>query len=199
MGYILGFSKELWLFVILGCKWKENKPFRNKREEKGKARNTWNFRLVIAVSGLRNLQLRNICETFGIPSVNVGKTFLAGKCFRAYLRPLGDLWASCHYYLYIYTITLEFNGKFAKFYEYIYLYIGYSCRLRLSCEWASYPGAFVVKSYTLVYFSSKASLLMIKNHNKYQSINLIGLAHVEKAYSKNRSIIVRIGESCDLW
>ena len=41
MGYILGFSKELWLFIILGCKWKENKPFRNKREEKGKARNTW--------------------------------------------------------------------------------------------------------------------------------------------------------------
>ena len=78
-------------------------------------------------------------------------------------------------------------------------HIGYSCRLRLSCELASCPGAYVVKSYTLVYFSSKASLLMIKNHNKYQSINLIGLAHVEKAYSKNRSIIVRIRESCDLW
>ena len=80
----------------------------------------------------------------------------------------------------------------------IYIYIYDSCRLRLSCEWASYPGAFIVKSYTLVYFSSKASLLMIKNHNKYQSINLIGLAHVEKAYSKNRLIIVRIEESCDL-
>ena len=199
VGYILGYSKKLWLFIILGCKWKENKPFMSKRKEKRKARNMRNFRLVIAVSGLRNLQLGNICETFGILSVNVEKTFLAGKRFRAYLRPLEDLWASCHYYLYIYTITLEFNGKFAKFYEYIYLYIGYSCRLRLSCEWASYPGAFVVKSYTLVYFSSKASLLMIKNHNKYQSINLIGLAHVEKAYSKNRSIIVRIGESCDLW
>ena len=102
-------------------------------------------------------------------------------------------------YIYIYTAILEFNDKFKRFCEYIYLYIYDSCHLRLSCEWASYPGAFVVKSYTLVYFSSKASLLMIKNHNKYQSINLIGLAHVEKAYSKNRSIIVRIGESCDLW
>ena len=102
MGYILGFSKELWLFVILGCIWKENKPFRNEKEEKGKARNTWIFRLVIAVSGLRSLQLGNICETFGLLSVNVGKTFLAGKCFRAYLRPLEDLCASCHYYLYIY-------------------------------------------------------------------------------------------------
>ena len=40
--------------------------------------------------------------------------------------------------------------------------------------------------YTLVYFSSKVNLLMIKSHNKNQSINLIGLAHVEKAYSGNR-------------
>ena len=101
VGYILGYSKKLWLFIILGCKWKENKPFKSKRKEKRKARNTRNFRLVIAVSGLRNLQLANICETFGILSVNVEKTFLAGKCFRAYLRPLEDLWASCHYYLYI--------------------------------------------------------------------------------------------------
>ena len=70
------------------------------------------------------------------------------------------------------------------------IYINDSCRLRLSCEWASYPGALAVKTYTLVYFSSKASLLMIRNHNKYQSIDLIGLAHVEKAYSKNRLISV---------
>ena len=179
MGYIFGYSKKLWLFIILGCKWKENKPFISKRKEKRKARNMRNFRLVVAVSGLRNLQLGNICETFGILSVNVEKTFLAGKRFRAYLHPLADLWASCHYYLYIYMITLEFNGKFAKFYEYIYLYIGYSYRLRLSCEWASDPGAFVGNSYTLVYFSSKASLLMIKIHNKYQSIYLVRLAHVE--------------------
>ena len=40
-------------------------------------------------------------------------------------------------------------------------------------------GAFVGKSYTLVYFSSKASLWMIKIHNKYQSIYLVRLAHVE--------------------
>ena len=45
-------------------------------------------------------------------------------------------------YIYIYTVTLEFNGKFKRFYEYIYLYIGDSCRLRLSCEWTSYPGVF---------------------------------------------------------
>ena len=67
-------------------------------------------------------------------------------------------------YIYIYTIILEFNDKFKRFYDYIYLYICDSCRLRLPYEWASYPGALVVKTYTLVYFSSKASLLMIRNH-----------------------------------
>ena len=51
---------------------------------------------------------------------------------------------------------------------------------------ASYPGAFAIKMYTLVYFSSKVNLLIIKSYNKNQSINLIGLAHVEKAYSENR-------------
>ena len=89
----------------------------------------------------------------------------------------------------IYTVIPEFYDKFRRFYEYIYLYIYDSCRLRLSCKWASYPLAFPVKTYTLVYFSSKASLLMIKSHNKYQSIDLIGLVLVEKAYSKNRSFL----------
>ena len=59
-------------------------------------------------------------------------------------------------------------------YIYIYIYDLYRCLL--SCEWASYPGALAVKTYTLVYFSSKVSLLMIKSHDKYQSIDLIGLA-----------------------
>ena len=40
--------------------------------------------------------------------------------------------------------------------------------------------------YTLVYFSSKVILLMIKSHKKNQCINLIRLAHVGKAYSGNR-------------
>ena len=43
----------------------------------------------------------------------------------------------------------------------------------------------IPETYTLVYFSSKASLLMIKSHDKNQSIDLIGLAHAEKAYSRN--------------
>ena len=87
-------------------------------------------------------------------------------------------------FVYIYMVTLEFNDKFKRFYDYIYLYIYDFYRFRLSYEWASYPEALSVKTYTLVYFSSKASLLMIKSHDKYQSIVLIGLAYVEKAYSK---------------
>ena len=115
---------------------------------------------------------------------------MAGKCFRAYLCLFADFCASCRVYSYIYTVNLEFEDKFKGFYDYIYLYIYDFYRRRLSYEWASYPEALSVKTYTLVYFSSKASLLMIKSHDKYQSIILIGLAYVEKAYSKIRSISV---------
>ena len=72
----------------------------------------------------------------------------------------------------------------------IYIYIYDVYRSWVSYNWATYPEAFSVKTYTLVYFSSKASLLMIKSHDKYQSIVLIGLAHVEKAYSGIWSISV---------
>ena len=190
LGDILGYKQELWLYSIIYALWRKYKLFRNENKEIWKFVNTLTFRLVIAMPWLRNLLLGNVFrETFNIRSGNVGKTFLAGKCFRACLCLYSDLWASCRYYLYIYTVILEFHGKFRRFYEYIYLYIYDSCRLRLSCKWASYPLAFAVKTYTLVYFSSKASLLMIKSHNKYQSIDLIGLALVEKAYSKNRSFL----------
>ena len=111
---------------------------------------------------------------------------MAGKCFKAYLRLFSDLCASCCADLRSYTVNLEFNDKFKKIYDRIYLYIYDLYHCLSSCKWASYPGALTVKTYTLVYFSSKVSLLMIKSHDKYQSIDLIGLAHVEKAYSRNR-------------
>ena len=50
------------------------------------------------------------------------KTVLAGKCFRAYLRPLEDLWLRATV-IYIYTAILEFDDKFKGFCEYVYLYI----------------------------------------------------------------------------
>ena len=188
---ILRFNKELWSYGIIYPIWKKNKPFRKGKEELWKLGNTLIFRLVIAMSWLRNLQLGNVCkETFCLRSGNVAKTFLAGKCFRAYLRLFADFCAPCCVYSYIYTVNLEFEDKFKRIYDYIYLYIYDLYCYQLSYEWASYPGGLAVKTYTLVYFSSKASLLMIKSHDKYQSIDLIGLAHVEKAYSKNRLILV---------
>ena len=43
---------------------------------------------------------------------------------------------------------------------------------------------------TLVYFSSKVIVLIIKSHDKYQSLILIGLARAEKASFGNRSVLV---------
>ena len=187
LGDILAYKHELWLFLIIYGLLRKYKVFRNKDKEIWKFTNTLTFRLVVARPWLRNLLLGNVSETFSIRIGNTGHTFLAGKDVIAYLCPYSDLWASCRIYLYICTIILELCDKFKRFHVLIYLYICKSFRLRLSCKWASYPLAFAVKLYTLVYFSSKASLLMIKSHKKYQSIDLIGLALGEKAYAKNRS------------
>ena len=58
------------------------------------------------------------------------------------------------------------------------------------CNWATYPADIFVNISTLVYFSSKVIVLIIKSHDKYQSIILIGLTHAEKASSGNRSVLV---------
>ena len=182
---VLSFRKELWHYEIICLLWERNKLATKGKEE------LWSLgvRPVIAKTWLRNLQLGNISGgTFSIRSGNIAETFLAGKCFKAYLRLFSDLCASCRVDLRSYTVNLEFNDKFKKIYDriYLYIYIYDLYRCLLSCKWASYPGALAVKTYTLVYFSSKVSLLMIKSYDKYQSIDLIGLAHVEKAYSRNR-------------
>ena len=72
----------------------------------------------------------------------------------------------------------------------IYIYIYNVYRSWSSCNWASYPKAILVTIGTLVYFSSKMIVLMIKSHDKYQSLILIGLARAEKANSGIRSILV---------
>ena len=130
--------------------WKENKQFKNEKEELWKLGNTLIFRLVIAMSWLRNLQLGNVCkETFSLLSGNVEKTFLAVKCFRAYLCLFADFWASCRYYLYIYTVNLEFDDKFKRSHDYIYLYIYDFYRFWLAYEWAFIPCGFLSEN---VYF-----------------------------------------------
>ena len=118
------------------------------------------------------------------------RTFLAGKRLVTYIFPSADFWASRVYYFDAYTVNLELDDNFKVFYDLVYLYIYLFYRSWSSCNWAAYQEAILVNIYTLVYFSSKVIVLIIKSHNKYQSIILIGLTHAEKASSGNRSILV---------
>ena len=181
------YKHRLWLLLIIYGLWRRYKVYRRKDKGIWNFINTLTLRLVVARPWLRNLLLGNVLETLSLRIDNASNTFLAGKYIIAYICQYLDLWASCRIYLYICTIILELCDKFKRFYAHIYLYICKFFRLRLSCKWASYPLTFAIKLYTLVYFSSKASLLMIKSHKKYQGIDLIGLALGEKAYAKNRS------------
>ena len=76
---ILSFNKELWPNVIIDAYWKENKQLKRWKGILQKSRNTLTFRLVIALSWLRNLQFGNVNkETFLLRSGNIAETFLAG-------------------------------------------------------------------------------------------------------------------------
>ena len=136
---------------------------------------------------LRNLRLGNtFLETFMLRIGNILETFMARERFGIYLYPFSDLCASCHIQLCLFKLNLEIRNRFKDIYKYIYLYIYICCRDLLSYKLASYPGVFAIKLYTLVYFSPKVMLLVRKSYYKNQCINLIGLAPVAKAYSRNR-------------
>ena len=131
------------------------------------------------------------CHGYGkLIMQSFARTFLAGKRWITYLFLFADFWASRVYNFDIYMINLELDGNFKVFYDLIYLYIYNVYRPWASCNWAPYPTDIFVKIYTLVYFSSKAIALIIKSHDKYQSIILIGLTYAEKASSGNLSILV---------
>ena len=184
------YKHRLWLLLIIDGLWRRDKVFKNK--DKGIYQLT--FRLVVARPWLRKLLLGNVCgRNVSVRIGNTGNTFMVGKVIRAYLCPYSDLWASCHVYLCKDAEILALYYKIKSFCAFIYLYIRKFLRFRLSCKWASFPLAFAVKLHTLVYFSSKASLLMIKSYKKYQSINLIGLAPWEKAYAKYRPFLSHNG------
>ena len=68
--------------------------------------------------------------------------------------------------------------------SYIYIYTFY--RSWSSCTWAIYPRAIL---YTLAYFSLNSVILVIRIHDKYQSLILIGLALTEKASSRIQYIL----------
>ena len=189
LGDILRYKLILLLFLIIHGLWRKYGVMRNQIKEIWKIMYTLTFRLVVAKLGYVTYCLATFLETFGLRSGNIMETFMVGKRFEICLSPFSDLCASCHTQLRSLLINLEFGKRFKVNYEYIYLYIYRLCHCMLSCKWASYPLAFAVKLYTLVYFSSKASLLMRKSHKKYQSIDLIGLALAEKAYVENRSFL----------
>ena len=116
--------------------------------------------------------------------------FLAGKHLVTYIFLFADFWASRMYYFEAYTVNLELDDNFRVFFDLIYLCIfTFYCSCP-SCSWATYPADIFVKMNTLVYFPSKVIALMIKSHDKYQSLILIGLTHARKAYSGNWSILV---------
>ena len=146
--------------------------------------------------GLRNLRLGNtFLETFMLRIGNILETFMARERFGIYLYPFSDLCASCHIQLCLFKLNLEVRNRFKDIYEYIYLYIYIRCCDLLSYKLASYPGVFAIKLYTLVYFSPKVMLLVRKSYYKNQCINLIGLAPVAKAYSRNR-LFLRPNRPC---
>ena len=177
---ILRFQKELWNNMIgnLVCK-------RSKRGTR-KRKRIWSFASRPTLE-LRNLRLGNaVQETFRLRSGNTVETFMGTKHFPICLCLFLDLCASCWGQLGLFKENLKIRIKVKAIYVNIYLFIYVFCCALLSCKLAAYPGAFAIKMYTLVYFSPKVNLLERKYHHKNQSINLIGLAHVGKAYSRNR-------------
>ena len=177
---ILRFQKELWNNMIgnLVCK-------RSKRGTR-KRKRIWSFASRPTLE-LRNLRLGNaVQETFRLRSGNTVETFMGTKHFPICLCLFLDLCASCRGQLGLFKENLKIRIKVKAIYVNIYLFIYVFCCALLSCKLAAYPGAFAIKMYTLVYFSPKVNLLERKYHHKNQSINLIGLAHVGKAYSRNR-------------
>ena len=130
------------------------------------------------------------CHGYVMPIMqSFARTFLAGKRLVIYIFPSADFWASQVYYFDAYTVNLELDDNFKVFFDLVYLYIFNFYRSWPSCSWATYPAAIFIKIYTLVYFYPKVMVLIVKSHDKYQSLILIGLAPAEKASSENRSVL----------
>ena len=123
-------------------------------------------------------------------SETLTQNILAGKRSRTYIFPSADFYAFQVYYFDRYTVNLELCDTFKVLFDLVYLYIFAFYRSWASCNLATSPEDISAEIYTLVYFSSKAILLMIKSHDKYQSRILVGLAHAERANFGNRSIFV---------
>ena len=103
-----------------------------------------------------------------------------------YIFPFADFWAFRVYHLDTYTVNLELDDNFKVFYGLVYLYIFTFYHSWSSCNWATYSS---VIFHTLVYFSLNWIVSVIKSHDKYQSLILIGLALTRKANSGIQEIL----------
>ena len=112
------------------------------------------------------------------------RNVLAGKHLDVYIFLSTDFCASCIDYLDIYTVYLESDVNFMVFYNLIYLYIYTFYRSWSSCNWATYP-----KVLLYTYFSLNSIVSVIRIHDKYQSLILIGLALTEEANSRIQYIL----------
>ena len=186
LGDLLRYRLTFMLFLIIHGLFKQYEVIKGENKEIWRFMNTLTFRLVAVKLGYVTYYSATFLETVVMWVGNTGTTFMKEISYRC---PYTDFWASCRIYLYRCTVSLVFCGKYRQFRTFIFLYMCKCLQLWLSYTCASYFLAFVVKLFTLVYFSSKARLLMRKSHKKYQSNNLTRLALVEKAYAGNRSFL----------
>ena len=126
------------------------------------------------------------CDYATRSPITFARNVLAGKHLDVYIFPSMDFCASRVDYLDIYTINLESDVNFTVFYDLIYLYIYTFYCSWSSCNWATYPKVLL---YTLAYFSLNSIVSVIRIHDKYQSLILIGLALTEKASSRIQHIL----------
>ena len=110
----------------------------------------------------------------------------AGKHVDVYIFPFTNFCTFRVDYLDIYTVNLESDVNFTVFYDLIYLYIYTFYCSWSSCNWATYPKVLL---YTLAYFSLNSIVSVIRIHDIYQSLILIGLALTEKASSRIQYIL----------
>ena len=185
---ILGIDNGLCLCMMAETIWNNNKRLIRRREV---LHNTIIYEETFLIMQLSEPCISLRCHGYVVPFCKRSpEHFLAGKRLVTYIFLFADFWASRIYYFEAYTVNLELDDNFKVFFDLVYLYIFTFYRSWPSCSWATYPTDIFVNMYTLVYFSSKVIVFMIKSHDKYQSLILIGLAHAGKAYSGNRSVLV---------
>ena len=114
---------------------------------------------------------------------------LAGKRLCAYIFLYTHFYATRMFNISKYTVNLGLGDNYQALIDLIYLYIYVMYHSWVSCKGATHLPQILTKSYTLAYFVSKLVTLRIKSHEKYQSIFLDRLGHVERAYGEKRSIL----------